>query len=381
MKYKQEARGDADAEHKIASKLAIFKTSFSSVAFIYTVGTLALFYYLKNIGWTELLQPSIASLSGLVLIFSGMAIAITCAIILIFGVLFFLCIAVGTYCEKGKLPSYIFIYIFCMFILWGIAYSIILWGSGLDKSHNSIHHIVAVWMANNIVNYMASGFVLVGSIISVTLHRLKARGNSTGRDLVKSIYLGVTVCFSIVLITFINEVSFASMLKMYFDDNAKYILIFLLLPNVLVIYVFIYNYNQTSNVKEARNKSVFVVLFLSVIFFIPLGSFTLPPITLTILRTLSIYSDQSTVFQLTDLNQKYLYEKMGFHLKQDSSLEEATKSRTFIYFEGYVRYRFADILLLCSKYHDPLSKQYNVDLKQGCVQVRPGEVRRFEEVK
>ena len=52
-----------------------------------------------------------------------------------------------------------------------------------------------------------------------------------------------------------------------------------------------------------------------------------------------------------------------------------------VYFDGYVRYRFADVLLLCTRSFDPLQPGEGEELKQkrkGCIRAADGEVRRVQ---
>lgn len=92
------------------------------------------------------------------------------------------------------------------------------------------------------------------------------------------------------------------------------------------------------------------------------------PISMAALKAVAVYSLEPRMYQLMDPQQKQLYQMQGFTLIEDEGITR---------FTAYDRFRFADVLLVCSQQYDPRI-QTPTDIPTGCVQVINNEIRRLD---
>lgn len=360
------------------ARLKLFKSIVSLALLANAVAVVILFYYLKKIGWAELLQASFTSEKGLTLVLIFLAVTIGVVALLFYSGSYFLFLATTLFNDAKDMPKHIATYVFGIHAFWLAVFSLILWGSVLTgKANPSVCEMIPIWLANRFAWVMGC-FLLLGVVLSVFFHWLRIRNAyiEIERNYFRNAIFGFLVAFASLMSTLIIQTA----LKLQgagLPDDTPWQIIFpmlaLTLPGMYIGVALLKSYQKTGDINRGLSTTGIVAMVFFITLFSTLPRYTVLPISMATLRAVSVYSTELATFQLIDVKQRGVYEKAGFKF-------EGIPDQT-AYFNGYVRYRFADVLLLCSTVYDPLVraiKDESQKPQQGCVQARIDEVRRVQ---
>lgn len=345
---------------------------------IYFVGSLALYYYLNEIGWTELMQESISSGPGLALIFSGLSIVIGAMSFLFFGPSILLYLGISSYFkEVNNLPRYAPYSIAINQVIWSLIFSSWLWGGQIEGEEEK--HLCLHWIAKTVVEYFGlilSIFIVFSCLAAILLHWKEVR--KLQRNYKQHVALGLFVALASIM----SVTTTFSILSVFPSETwgaYKYLAIPIIAtaPGIIIGFTLTYNARK-SGITDATKRALLLAALIFFLIFGPLGSYTLPRVVLGTLSIFSVYSNEPVTFQLLDTKQKLVFEKLQFPVIVDLISEIPSTNNRIVYFNAYVQYRFAGILLLCSTSYDFLSEEDNKKTNQQCIQTNAGEVRRIQ---
>jgi len=356
------------------------KPAISLAIVAHAIAAFILFFYLKMIGWPELLQASITSEKGLALILIFLVITVVAVAIIFYSASYCLFMASSLFSNPKDMPASHWVQVLCIHGAWLILLGLTLWGSMIDADPGNAWWQRALrWCADNLSLLMGL-FLLFGVLLSALAYWIKHRYRQRNKQkLVVHALFGFLVAFSSVLSTLIVWMAIklqGSGLPQNTPWQAVYLTFALTLPSILIGVVQLSIYKSTGNINKALSTAGLIAMVILVSLFSLLPRYTAFPITMTALQSVGVYSTELTTFQLLDAKQRDIYQRLGFKHKG-----EPLQTGPEVYFEGYVRYRFADVLLLCTSSFDPLRGDLEEELKKkrkGCIPAEKGEVRRVQ---
>jgi len=356
------------------------KPAVSLAIVAHAIAAFILFFYLKLIGWPELLQASITSEKGLALILIFLAITVVAVAIIFYSASYCLFMASSLFSNPKDMPASHWVQVLCIHVAWLIFLGLTLWGSMIDADPGNAWWQRALrWCADHL-SLLMGVFLALGVALSVITYRVKHRyRRRTKQELAVHALFGFLVAFSSVLSTLIVWMAIklqGSGLPQNTPWQAVYLTFALTLPSIFIGMVQLSIYKSTGNINKALSSAGLIAMVILVSLFSLLPRYTAFPITMMALRSVGVYSTEPATFQLLDAKQRDVYQRLGFKYKG-----EPLQTGSEVYFEGYVRYRFADVLLLCTSSFDPLQGDLEEELKKkrkGCILTEKGEVRRVQ---
>ncbi len=345
----------------------------------HAIAAFILFFYLKMIGWPELLQASITSEKGLALILIFLVITVVAVAIIFYSASYCLFMASSLFNNPKDMPAGHWVQIFCIHGFWLVLLGLALWGSMIEAGpHNAAWQLALRWCADNI-SWLMGLFLLFGAASSAIVYLLKNRYRWSAEKLVVHVLFGFLVAFSSMLSTLIVWMAIkiqGTGLPQNTPWQAVYLTFALTLPSIFIGVMQLSIYKSTGNINKALSTAGLIAMVILISLFSLLPRYTAFPITMAALRSVGVYSTEPATFQLLDATQREVYQNLGFQHKG-----EPLRAGPEVYFEGYVRYRFADVLLLCTSSFDPLQGSLEEELKKkrkGCIPAAKGEVRRVQ---
>lgn len=352
----------------------LVKSAVSVVVVVNVVAAFILYVYLKDAGWTELLMASIGSEKGLALILMSFVFAVGSVFLLFCSSAFFLYMGSALFKEPRDLPRHILWHVVAVHAVWLLVLSLGFLGSvKKDEYNESSLSSVPIFVSDNLSVFVFV-FAAFGPLYFIVQH-WKSACNSPYSDYFRSASLGLFVAFA--SLTSTSIIWFATeLLTITLPEHSSWLFglaaLALSVPGVLIGAAFLKGYRDNRNVKQYAH--VAAAAFLTMFLVSP--GHTAWPISMVALRAVGVYSTDLTTFQLMHPEQRAAYQNAGFDIR-----ERESNTGAVLYFDGYVRYRFSEILLLCSTRYDPVSRKHEdriVESKGGCIQSRTGEVRRLQ---
>lgn len=359
--------------------LKLFRPIISLALLANAVAVGILFYYLKKIGWVELLQASITSEKGLALVLIFLVVTIGVIALIFYSGSYYLFLATTLFNDPKDIPKNVAAYILVMHALWLAIFSLVVFGKMMKREADlPVCEIIPVWLAEHFA-WAVGGFLVLSIVLSVLIHWLQIRNASIKRNFVKNTIFGFLVAFSSLMSTLIIDTAIKLQGSGLTDDTPWEIvfpMLALTLPGIYIGVTILKSYQKTGDINRGLSAAGIVAIVFFITLFFALPRYTALPVSMATLRAVSVYSTELTTFQLIDVKQRGVYEKVGLKFSEES--DQAA------YFEGYVRYRFADVLLLCSTAYDPLvdvtkDESEKSQLQYGCIQARADEVRRVQQ--
>lgn len=382
-----EERGDPSAPWQ-GFLGAILKPVMSVTVVVATIGTLALYAYLQGIGWPELLWPSIGTYHGLTLIFAALIVICAAFLITFYGSAFWIHGVAQTYRQAGFIPRRLGWLIVGLHLIWLLELTLVLYGSQWKALvHACWFERFAVWFSERNLLPMAI-LTGAGALASVALHR-RARRHFTARSLrakaaqmVTDVWRGALLAWASISSSLSSLATLAinpSLRKHEMSLELAMVLLPATLPGIVVGVAYLYTYRRTGKARASlREVGVFAAAIAAAVCLL-FPAATILPVDFLSLGAISVYSLSKRTYQLTKPDAKAIYTKAGFPIEEGNGVT----------FSGYERYRFGDILLLCTAPYDPMktsdaAQKVNSRAsdasgpRHGCILARSDEVRRIE---
>lgn len=405
---------------------------------ISVIGAITLYAYLHRIGWPELLQPSLASKTGIAIVVISLLVVFVSLTLTMYGSAYWTNLVAHSYEQPSLIPRRLGIFAVGVHIVWLILLDVSMLGFAGDKSY-----LWARGVKNHFNAWLAVFFALVASasicfhwwarrnlfegklkagfcrklynrlrsllpaknagtgewtwrVISEDLSgRLKRIGQDASRGsllALGSLFASTSACVFVEInptirsldITFLNSLIVCSAT----------------LPGLFIGIRYIKQYRFNGNVRGSLKDVASFAIVMGVAACVMFPATTLLPLDTLSLGAASVFTDTEHQYVLEKKDSWALYEKIGFRL-----IDKALDEKSPIIFAAYERYRMGDILLLCTNSNSPAqvdkkSESTNTpgakavtekppaapaksandksSLKDGCLQAEKGEVRRVE---
>jgi hypothetical protein len=412
----------------------------ATIGFVVSVvGAIALYVYLHRIGWPELLQPSLASKTGIAVVVISLLVVFISLMLTMYGSAYWTNLVAHSYERPSSMPRKLPVFAFGVHLVWLALLDITMLGFSADKSYAWAHSV-----KEHFNDWLAGFFVLV-ALASIWCHwwarrnafdifepeigfkgrlcaRLRSlfptrntatgkwtwrvvsedfagRGRRVGQDAMRgsmlvlgSLFASTAACVFVEINPTIRslDITFANSL----------IVCCATLPGVIVGIYYVARYRVSGSMKGSLKDvaSFAVVMGIAACAIFP--ATTLLPLDTLSLGAASVFTDSEHQYALGKRDAWPLYEKIGFRL-----VDEKADKKSPIIFRAYERYRMGDILLLCTRSNtvvlgeekrgstsqpgsDPnprkpaaastVAVSGKVNDREGCIQTERGEVRRVE---
>lgn len=356
---------------------------------LFSGGILTLYYYLITIGWPELLLESVASLSGIGILFSGVMIVTILVIFILFltPLLFYIFLKVKSSLDNisSNISHILSISLLASAALFSLE------SIGREAVYEGKSGTIAAIASFTHQNFMACMFL---STVAITL--LSVLLNLKTSKLSTSITLVVPEALGCVIFSFLGTVMTAYLLFHFFrpDGMIKNLLpVFAIIPGMVLSRALLAdivlekkkndfvrglvgprpkNQPKMKSFNELIRSGSQFAIFLGIMMFLLVtlfSGFFSSTIARNTFEQLGVFSADEQLFQLIDTKQKSVFTRMNFRL-----LEIADD----VYISGYVGFRFNEILIICVSPNPFYSQGQQTKTSQRCIRTNNREIRRLQ---
>jgi hypothetical protein len=403
------------------------------------VGAIALYVYLHRVGWPELLQPSLASKTGIAVVVISLVIVLISLTLTMYGSAYWANLVAHSYDQPSSIPRKLPSFAIAVHILWIVLLAIWMLGFSGEKSYawtrgvkEHIHEwlfayfaVVALasicchwWARRNEFDVVdrKSGFMrrsydrLKGLFPSrsddsgkltwrIVQEDVRGRGKRIAQDALRGTMLALGSVFASTASCVFVEIN-PSIGSLDVTVWNSLIVCCATLPGIVVGVSYIVRYRASGSIKTSLKDVATFAVVMGIAACTMFPTITLLPLDTLSLGAASVFSETEHHYALERRHVWALYEKVGFR-----AIDPDVKEDSPIVFKAYERYRMGDILLLCTQPNAAVrgdekpkatghTASNSVSGKpavasavvvsdtavghEGCIQAERGEVRRVE---